>query len=311
MATGEGEVIFRVSLLLIYTLLFCFACLVSARLVMEKRPRHRLYSRAFILRLFYFFSCTVFLLRMVRYLLFPIQDDNDRQPAQVALTNGATILFYCAYLLVNIFWYEQYILSKYLLVDIQRMRMLISRGRVGFVVGVVCILLLFIVYVIVLVFSPVNEKLVRLFAGVIILLSSLIIALLFPFTGRRLLRELSKSMFITPERLKLLRKIGVLTVVCSITFLLRAVYSLLELSVEYVDGGHPWTEFAYFLVVEIVPSSLMFSVLRPALGKRKFWVSKAGPAPQGIAPAVSSDVEKFDDMSTPLSGSEYSAVTKD
>jgi hypothetical protein len=106
MATGEGEIIFRVTLLLIYTLLFCFSCLVSVRLVLEKRPRQRLYSRAFILRLFYLFSCVVFLLRMLRYLLFPIQDDNDRGPIQISFINGATILFYCAYLLVNIFWYE-------------------------------------------------------------------------------------------------------------------------------------------------------------------------------------------------------------
>jgi hypothetical protein len=175
---------------------------------------------------------------------------------------------------------------------------------------VFCCLVLFVVYVIVLLFSPVNEKLVRLFAGVTILVSSLIIALLFPFTGRRLLHELSKSMFVTPERINLLRKVGVLTVVCSITFLLRAIYSMLELSVEYVDGGHPWTEFAYFIVVEIIPSSLMFSVLRPALGKRKFWVSRAGPAP-GMASAPSTDGERFDDMSTPLNAGEYLAATKD
>jgi hypothetical protein len=109
-------------------------------------------------------------------------------------------------------------------------------------------------------------------SSVFLVLVSLAAANGFIMYGGRLWFMLHRFPIESPGRLNKLREVSTLTIVCSMSFIVRAILVTLSI-VDTQDfkldvTGHPLLDIAYYAFVEVLPSALVLFILRKLPPKR-------------------------------------------
>jgi hypothetical protein len=113
---------------------------------------------------------------------------------------------------------------------------------------------------------------VQVVSSVFLVLVSLAAADGFIMYGGRLWLMLHRFPIESPGRLNKLREVSTLTIVCSMSFIVRAILVTLSI-IDTTDfkldvTGHPLLDIVYYSCVEVLPSALVLFVLRKLPPKR-------------------------------------------
>lgn len=204
-----------------------------------------------------------FVVNGVRALVFVFRRDVQRlQPeiAQHILLDLPSLVFFTTYALLVLFWAEIYYQARAVSTDGLRPSFL----TINAVVYVIQIALWFISW-----WKPVRVVIILskiFFAGV-----SLFAALGFLLYGGRLFLMLQRFPVESKGRRKKLQEVGYVTTICFSCFLIRCIMVCLNVfdkaaNLDVLD--HPILNFIYYLLVEILPSSLVLFILRKLPPKR-------------------------------------------
>jgi len=170
------------------------------------------------------------------------------------------LLFFTTYTLLVLFWAEIYYQARAISVDGYRPAFLTING------------IIYLIQICIWIYSwwspsPVVEILSKLFfAGV-----SFFAALGFLLYGGRLFFMLRRFPVESTGRRKKLQEVGYVTTICFTCFLIRCVmmfFSAFDKGANLDVLDHPILNFMYYLIVEIVPSSLVLIILRKLPPKR-------------------------------------------
>ncbi|CAI8585282.1 unnamed protein product [Vicia faba] len=204
-----------------------------------------------------------FFVNGVRSLVFVFRRDVQKlQPeiVQHVLLDTPSLAFFTTYALLVLFWAEIYYQARAVSTDGLRP----SFYTINAVVYVIQIALWLILW-----WKPISILLIlskMFFAGV-----SLFAALGFLLYGGRLFMMLQRFPVESKGRRKKLQEVGYVTTICFSCFLIRCVmmcFNALDKEANLDVLDHPILNLIYYLLVEILPSSLVLFILRKLPPKR-------------------------------------------
>ncbi|XP_021728007.1 protein TOM THREE HOMOLOG 1-like [Chenopodium quinoa] len=204
-----------------------------------------------------------FLVNGVRCVVFVFRRDVQRlQPelVQHILLDLPSLAFFTTYVLLVLFWAEIYYQARAVSTDGLRP----SFFTINAVVYTIQIALWLILW-----WKPIPLLVVLskvFFAGV-----SLFAALGFLLYGGRLFLMLQRFPVESKGRRKKLQEVGYVTTICFTCFLVRCVmmcFNAFDKAADLDVLDHPVLNFMYYLLVEILPSSLVLFILRKLPPKR-------------------------------------------
>lgn len=204
-----------------------------------------------------------FFVNGVRCLVFIFRRDVQKLQPQIVqhiLLDMPSLAFFTTYALLVLFWAEIYYQARAVSTDGLRP----SFYTINAVVYVVQIALWLILW-----WKPVSVLVIMskmFFAGV-----SLFAALGFLLYGGRLFLMLQRFPVESKGRRKKLQEVGYVTTICFTCFLVRCVmmcFNAFDKAADLDVLDHPILNFIYYLLVEILPSSLVLFILRKLPPKR-------------------------------------------
>ncbi|CAH2037705.1 unnamed protein product [Thlaspi arvense] len=204
-----------------------------------------------------------FVVNGVRALVFIFRRDaQEMQPEilQHILLDIPSLAFFTTYALLVLFWAEIYYQARAVSTDGLRP----SFFTINAVVYVVQIALWLVMW-----WKPVQLMVIiskMFFAAV-----SLFAALGFLLYGGRLFLMLQRFPVESKGRRKKLQEVGYVTTICFTCFLIRCIMMCFDAFDDAADLDvldHPILNFVYYLLVEILPSSLVLFILRKLPPKR-------------------------------------------
>ncbi|KAL9241688.1 hypothetical protein vseg_015768 [Gypsophila vaccaria] len=204
-----------------------------------------------------------FVVNGVRCVVFAFRRDVQHlhpEIVQHVLLDVPSLAFFTTYALLVLFWAEIYYQARAVSTDGLRP----SFYMINAVVYLIQIVLWLILW-----WKPIRVLLVlskMFFAGV-----SLFAALGFLLYGGRLFLMLQRFPVESKGRRKKLQEVGYVTSICFTCFLLRCVmmcFNAFDKAADLDVLDHPILNFAYYLLVEILPSSLVLFILRKLPPKR-------------------------------------------
>lgn len=204
-----------------------------------------------------------FLVNGVRCIVFVFRRDVQRLEPEIIqhiLLDLPSLAFFTTYALLVLFWAEIYYQARAVSTDGLRP----SFFTINAVVYTIQIALWLILW-----WKPVHVLLVlskMFFAGV-----SLFAALGFLLYGGRLFLMLQRFPVESKGRRKKLQEVGYVTTICFTCFLVRCVmmcFNAFDKAADLDVLDHPVLNFMYYLLVEILPSSLVLFILRKLPPKR-------------------------------------------
>nr|AHA84207.1 virion binding protein [Phaseolus vulgaris] len=204
-----------------------------------------------------------FLVNGVRCFVFVFRRDVQKlQPeiVQHILLDMPSLAFFTTYALLVLFWAEIYYQARAVSTDGLRP----SFYTINAVVYVIQITLWLILW-----WKPISILVIlskMFFAGV-----SLFAALGFLLYGGRLFLKLQRFSVESQGRRKKLQEVGYVTTICFSCFLIRCVmmcFNAFDKAANLDVLDHPILNFIYYLMVEILPSSLVLFILRKLPPKR-------------------------------------------
>ncbi|XP_073054622.1 tobamovirus multiplication protein 3-like [Primulina eburnea] len=179
---------------------------------------------------------------------------------QHILLDMPSLVFFTTYALLILFWAEIYYQARAVSTDRLRPSFYIINGMV-YATQVILWLLLW--------WKPISLVIIlskMFFAGV-----SFFAALGFLLYGGRLFLMLQRFPVESKGRSKKLQEVGYVTTICFTCFLLRCImvcFNSFEEAADLDVLDHPILNFIYYLLVEILPSSLVLFILRKLPPKR-------------------------------------------
>ncbi|KFK43698.1 hypothetical protein AALP_AA1G161400 [Arabis alpina] len=204
-----------------------------------------------------------FLVNGVRALVFVFRRDaQNMQPEilQHILLDIPSLAFFTTYALLVLFWAEIYYQARAVSTDGLRPTFF----TINAVVYMVQIALWLVLW-----WKPVHVMVIvskMFFAGV-----SLFAALGFLLYGGRLFLMLQRFPVESKGRRKKLQEVGYVTTICFTCFLIRCIMMCFDAFDDAADLDvldHPILNFIYYLLVEILPSTLVLFILRKLPPKR-------------------------------------------
>ncbi|KAL2343577.1 hypothetical protein Fmac_004862 [Flemingia macrophylla] len=204
-----------------------------------------------------------FLVNGVRCFVFVFRRDVQKlQPdiVQHILLDMPSLAFFTTYALLVLFWAEIYYQARAVSTDGLRP----SFYTINAVVYVIQITLWLILW-----WKPISLLVIlskMFFAGV-----SLFAALGFLLYGGRLFLMLQRFPVESKGRRKKLQEVGYVTTICFSCFLIRCVmmcFNAFDKAADLDVLDHPILNFMYYLLVEILPSTLVLFILRKLPPKR-------------------------------------------
>jgi len=199
----------------------------------------------------------------VRCLVFIFRRDVQKlQPEilQHVLLDMPSLAFFTTYALLVLFWAEIYYQARAVSTDGLRP----SFYTINAIVYTVQIVLWLIIW-----WKPIPPLMIlskMFFAGV-----SLFAALGFLVYGGRLFLMLQRFPVESKGRRKKLQEVGYVTTICFTCFLVRSImmcFNAFDKAADLDVLNHPVLNFIYYLLVEILPSSLVLFILRKLPPKR-------------------------------------------
>ncbi|KAL2946372.1 hypothetical protein AAZX31_20G010100 [Glycine max] len=205
--------------------------------------------------------CVVFIFyRNVQRLKPEVFEYREWNIVQHILLDVPSLAFFTTYALLVLFWAEIYYQARAVSTDGLKP----SFYTINIVVYVVQITLWLILW-----WKPISGLLIlskMFFAGV-----SLCAAIGFLLYGRRLFLMLQRFPVESKGRCKKLQEVGYVTTICFLCFLVRCIvmcFNAFDKNANLDVLDHPILNFIYYLVVEILPSSLVLFILRKLPPKR-------------------------------------------
>lgn len=204
-----------------------------------------------------------FVVNAVRSVVFLFRRDVHKIRAEIfqhVLLDLPTLLFFTTYALLVLFWAEIYYQARAVSTDGLRPSFYIING----VVYAIQIALWLILW-----WKPIQVMVVLsklYFAGV-----SLFAAFGFLLYGGRLFLMLQRFPVESKGRRKKLQEVGYVTTICFSCFLVRCVmmfFNAFDIAANLDVLNHPILSFLYYMLVEILPSSLVLFILRKLPPKR-------------------------------------------
>ncbi|XP_010496200.1 PREDICTED: protein TOM THREE HOMOLOG 1-like [Camelina sativa] len=204
-----------------------------------------------------------FLVNGVRALVFVFRRDAQKMQPEILqhmLLDIPSLAFFTTYALLVLFWAEIYYQARAVSTDGLRP----SFFTINAVVYVIQIALWLVLW-----WKPVHLMVIiskMFFAGV-----SLFAALGFLLYGGRLFLMLQRFPVESKGRRKKLQEVGYVTSICFTCFLIRCIMMCFDAFDDAADLDvldHPILNFIYYLLVEILPSSLVLFILRKLPPKR-------------------------------------------
>ncbi|KAJ0256998.1 Protein TOM THREE 1 [Hirschfeldia incana] len=201
-----------------------------------------------------------FLVNGVRALVFVFRRDAQNIQPEHILLDIPSLVFFTTYALLVLFWAEIYYQARAVSTD---------GLRPSFFIINAVVYLVQIALWLVLLWKPVHVMVViskMFFAGV-----SLFAALGFLLYGGRLFLMLQRFPVESKGRRKKLQEVGYVTSICFTCFLIRCIMMCFNAFDDAADLDvldHPILNFIYYLLVEILPSSLVLFILRKLPPKR-------------------------------------------
>ncbi|CAH9104986.1 unnamed protein product [Cuscuta europaea] len=204
-----------------------------------------------------------FLVNGVRSLVFTFRRNIQKLHPEImqhVLLDMPSLAFFTTYALLVLFWAEIYYQARTVPTDGLRPTFFTING----VVYAIQVLLWLILW-----WKPVPLLVIlskMFFAGV-----SLFAALGFLLYGGRLFLMLQRFPVESKGRQKKLQEVGYVTTICFSCFLIRCIMTCFDAFDEAADLDvldHPILNLAYYLLVEILPSSLVLFILRKLPPKR-------------------------------------------
>ncbi|KAK9074420.1 hypothetical protein SSX86_007018 [Deinandra increscens subsp. villosa] len=204
-----------------------------------------------------------FLVNGARCLIFVFRRDIEQLTPEIArhmLLDMPSLVFFTTYALLVLFWAEIYYQARAVSTDGLRPGFFAING----IVYVIQIILWLIIW-----WKPIHILVILskvFFAGV-----SLCAALGFLLYGGRLFLMLKRFPVESKGRRKKLHEVGWVTTICFACFLVRCImmcFNAFNKAANLDILEHPVLNFIYYLLVEILPSSLVLFVLRKLPPKR-------------------------------------------
>lgn len=204
-----------------------------------------------------------FVVNAVRSIIFVFRRDVQQIKPEIfqhVLFDLPSLLFFTTYVLLVLFWAEIYYQARALSTDGLRPSFYIINGVV-YAIQIALWLLLW--------WKPVQVMIILskiFFAGV-----SLFAALGFLLYGGRLFLMLQRFPVESKGRRKKLQEVGYVTTICFSCFLVRCImmfFNAFDKAANLDVLNHPILNFLYFMLVEILPSSLVLFILRKLPPKR-------------------------------------------
>ncbi|KAF3676235.1 hypothetical protein FXO38_04341 [Capsicum annuum] len=204
-----------------------------------------------------------FFVNGVRSLVFAFRRDIQKLHPEVVqhiLLDMPSLAFFTTYALLVLFWAEIYYQARAVSTDGLRP----SFFRINGVVYAIQIILWLIIW-----WKPVRVLVIiskMFFAGL-----SLFAALGFLLYGGRLFLMLQRFPVESKGRRKKLQEVGYVTTICFSCFLIRCVmmcFNAFDKAADLDVLDHPILNLIYYLLVEILPSSLVLFILRKLPPKR-------------------------------------------
>lgn len=204
-----------------------------------------------------------FLVNGVRAVVFVFRRDVQKfQPEIVrhVLLDVPSLAFFTTYALLVLFWAEIYYQARAVSTDGLRPSFLTING----VVYLIQIVLWLVIW-----WNPAPALVIlskMFFAGV-----SLFAALGFLLYGGRLFLMLQRFPVESKGRRKKLQEVGYVTTICFTCFLIRCImmcFNAFDKAADLDVLYHPVLNFIYYLLVEILPSTLVLFILRKLPPKR-------------------------------------------
>ncbi|XP_031112762.1 tobamovirus multiplication protein 3 [Ipomoea triloba] len=204
-----------------------------------------------------------FLVNGVRSLVFAFRRDIQKLHPEImqhVLLDMPSLAFFTTYALLVLFWAEIYYQARAVSTDGLRPTFFTING----VVYAIQILLWLVLW-----WKPMPVLVIlskMFFAGV-----SLFAALGFLLYGGRLFLMLQRFPVESKGRQKKLQEVGYVTTICFSCFLIRCIMMCFDAFDEAADLEvleHPILNLVYYLLVEILPSSLVLFILRKLPPKR-------------------------------------------
>lgn len=204
-----------------------------------------------------------FVVNAVRSIIFVFRRDVQQIKPEIfqhVLFDLPSLLFFTTYVLLVLFWAEIYYQARALSTDGLRPSFYIINSVV-YAIQIALWLLLW--------WKPVQVMIILskiFFAGV-----SLFAALGFLLYGGRLFLMLQRFPVESKGRRKKLQEVGYVTTICFSCFLVRCImmfFNAFDKAANLDVLNHPILNFLYFMLVEILPSSLVLFILRKLPPKR-------------------------------------------
>ncbi|KEH40725.1 hypothetical protein MtrunA17_Chr1g0162201 [Medicago truncatula] len=211
-------------------------------------------------KVFHFLNFVVNAVRCLVFIFFRNVQRLQPEIAQHILLDVPSLAFFTTYALLVLFWAEIYYQARAVSTDGLKPSFYI----INVVVYAVQIILWLILW-----WKPVSVLVILskvFFAGV-----SLFAALGFLLYGGRLFLMLQRFPVESKGRRKKLQEVGYVTTICFLCFLIRSVmmcFNAFDKNANLNVMDHPILNFIYYLLVEILPSSLVLFILRKLPPKR-------------------------------------------
>ncbi|KAK4423310.1 Tobamovirus multiplication protein 3 [Sesamum alatum] len=204
-----------------------------------------------------------FLVNGVRCVVFAFRRDVQNLNPQIVqhiLLDMPSLAFFTTYALLVLFWAEIYYQARAVSTDGLRPSFYTINGVVYAIQITLWLILWWKPIHVVMILSKV------FFAGV-----SLFAALGFLLYGGRLFLMLQRFPVESKGRRKKLQEVGYVTTICFSCFLIRCImmcFNAFDAAADLDVLDHPILNFVYYLLVEILPSSLVLFILRKLPPKR-------------------------------------------
>ncbi|GAA0150979.1 hypothetical protein LIER_09797 [Lithospermum erythrorhizon] len=204
-----------------------------------------------------------FLVNGFRCMVFVFRRDVQKMSPEIVqhiLLDMPSLAFFTTYALLVLFWAEIYYQARGVSTDGLRPSFFMING----VVYIIQILLWLITW-----WKPVRFLIIlskMFFAGV-----SMLAALGFLVYGGRLFLMLKRFPVESKGRRKKLQEVGYVTTVCFTCFIIRCImmcFDAFDATADLDVLDHPILNLIYYLLVEILPSSLVLFILRKLPPKR-------------------------------------------
>ncbi|KAL2347837.1 hypothetical protein Fmac_001837 [Flemingia macrophylla] len=244
-----------------YTLAVLYGLVATVALVQLGRIQLRVPEYGWTTqKVFHFLNFLVNGVRCVVFIFFRNVERLKPEIVQHILLDVPSLAFFTTYALLVLFWAEIYYQARAVSTDGLKPSFYI----INIVVYVVQISLWLILW-----WKPISGLLILsklFFAGV-----SFFAALGFLLYGGRLFLMLQRFPVESKGRRKKLQEVGYVTTICFLCFLVRCImmcFNAFDKNANLDILDHPILNFIYYLLVEILPSSLVLFILRKLPPKR-------------------------------------------